>query len=779
MIEERPAASACPECGASLSPTLGGRCPSCLLRAALEPDGLGAAAAAEGDGAQRRTRELAGRALGPYRVFEPIGEGGMGVVHRAFDVRLDRPIAIKLVAPESAHDPAARARLEREARAVSALEHPNICPVYDVGDSELGPFLVLPLYEGETLAARLERGPLPVEQALDVARQTAEGLARAHGAGIVHGDVKPENLMLTADGLVKILDFGLAGLSGERAAPGGTEGYRAPEAVAGGRLDPRADLYALGVVLREALTGRADPDDGARRPLEPALDALLARCLEPDPQRRIASARDVLRALERIDALRLMVALGELPSPDAVARAPGARAPSRPATVWALALLALLLGGSAIVVERWDGWSARAPATSAASLAGRARDAAGVDALPFVRWGLARAPAGAGGGAALATLWWRASPRPLIGSPLVIRALDAGRVGPDEPPLEPGEVRVSVDLDGRVVERVCLDADGRAAAGSTAPVPAAGAGRRSLYGFEPLPFVVCFAVLVPVAAALARRNLGRGRGDRRGAARLAVALGALFLLSWIAGGGHAPSLWSEFSIFVQAAGLALFYAALGGLFYLALEPRLRLRWPHVLGGWTRLLWGRLSDGVAGRELLAGAVLGAGWFLARTLAYGALASPGEGPIRVPNLRLLEGPGQVVAELANSVGTAVALGLGLVMLMALVRELAAPRWLAPWMVAAIVTVGLAWTEPGPRGWAFWPLLALSAWWAVERFGVLALVAAYLTLRLLWMGLLTATPGVLGFGVSIAVVAAVLVLGTFAAVSAWRARPRFEAG
>ncbi|HVS13005.1 MAG TPA: serine/threonine-protein kinase [Thermoanaerobaculia bacterium] len=797
----------CPTCGASRSPAvLGGQCPSCLLRAALAPVGADgdALASAEAAGSRSRGIDLAGRALGPYRVFEPIGEGGMGVVHRAFDVRLERTVALKLVAPERVDDPAARARFEREARAASALEHPNICPVFDVGDSELGPFLVLPLYDGETLAERLARGPLPVEQVLDVARQTAEGLARAHGAGIVHGDVKPENLMLTADGLVKILDFGLAGLSGEPATAGGTEGYRAPEAVVGARLDPRADLWAIGVVLSEALTGRAGigADADARGPLEPALDALLARCLEPDPERRIASSREVLRALEQVDVLRLMVAVGELPSPDAVARVPQGRAPSRGATGAAALLLVALLGVSALAVERWDGWSASVSRESVATLRERARVAGGEAAhwlagataprpigapeptetdapRPSVHWGLAIDPGDAPGKGSpgAPTLWWRSSPRPLVGSPLVVRALDAGRVGPDEPPLAPGEVRVIVAADGRVLERSALGGDGRAASGSAVPARNAGAIRRSLYGFEPLLFVICFGLMVVVAAVLARRNLKRNRGDRRGAARLAGALGALFLLSWLAGGGHAPGLWSEFAIFVQAAGLALFYAALGGLFYLALEPRLRLRWPHVLGGWGRLLAGRLADGVAGREVLAGAALGAGWFLARALVFGAFAPPGEGAIRAPNVRLLEGPGQVAGELVNSLGTAVALGLGVVMVMALARELTRPRWLAPWLVAAIITVGLAWTEPSARALVFWPLLALSAWWVVERFGVLALVAAYLVLRLLWMGLLTASPGALGFGVTVATVAAIVALAGAAAVPAWRASARAE--
>jgi hypothetical protein len=637
---------------------------------------------------------------------------------------------------------------------------------------------VLPLYEGETLAERLERGPLPVARALDVVRQAAEGLARAHREGIVHGDVKPENLMLTADGLVKILDFGLAGMSGERGRRGGTGGYMPPEAESGGRLDPRGDLYSLGVVLVDVLLGRSGtqrPRSHRPRPLEPELDALIEGCLEPEPARRIGSAREVVEALERVDSLRLMVALGELPSPDALATSPRTRMPSRRATVAGAILLVASLLLSGWLVERLDRWSELAPRRSAGSLLGVAEAAAGLAVAPpvataapapSVRWGFVldrEAWAGTGARSPV-VLWWRASRASLVGSPSVVRALDLGRVGPDEPKLGAGDlVRVAVGLDGTVLEATVLETmrAGAGTRGGAALAPALGerpeAGG-SLYGFDSRLFVVGFAVLLVVTVVLARRNLARGQGDRRGAARLAGMLGGLFLLSWVAGGGHAPSLRAEFSLLVQAAGLALFYAALAGLFYLALEPRLRRHWPQVQVGWSRLFTGRLGDGVAARELLAGSLLGVAWFAVRLAAFGLLGSVP----RVPNVRLLEGPGQWVGELANSLGTACALGLGVVVVMALVRERSTPRWLAPWIVAAIVTPALALAEPDAVAWAFWPAVALSAWWAVARFGALALAGAYLAFRLLWMGMLTPVPGELGFGVTVGCAALVLLLG-----------------
>ncbi|HEY7612611.1 MAG TPA: serine/threonine-protein kinase, partial [Gemmatimonadales bacterium] len=265
---------------------------------------------------------LLGRTVSGFRVLEPLGQGGMGVVYRAEDTRLGRAVALKFPLVARNSDPAAGERFRREARVAAALDHPNLCPVYETGETTDGDlFYSMPLYEGETLKARLERaGPLPIPEAIGVATQLARGLGAAHGAGIVHRDLKPGNVMLLPDGTVKILDFGLAkasdlSLTGSRGRFG-TISYMAPEQVLGHQIDARADLWALGVVLQEMLTGRrpfeggheigiahailheSPPRPSALRDEIPAeLDALIHRLLRKDPAQRQRSAEDVAAEL--------------------------------------------------------------------------------------------------------------------------------------------------------------------------------------------------------------------------------------------------------------------------------------------------------------------------------------------------------------------------------------------------------------------------------------------------------------------------------------------------
>ena len=277
-----------------------------------------------------------GTRLGPYEVLGLIGEGGMGQVYRAADTRLDRAVAIKVMPAALADDRVRRERFEREARSISRLEHPNICPLYDVGElpNEIGGglFLVMQFLEGETLAQRLSRGPLSIKDTLDIGIQIAEALAAAHRAGIVHRDLKPGNVMLTRAG-ARLLDFGLArtvstATGGDATAGGdrtslttqgtllGTLHYMAPEQLDGREVDTRADIFAFGAVLYEMVTGlkafeAESParvlsailrDDPARVstivPVTPAgLDELIHTCLAKDPNERWQGMGDVARQL--------------------------------------------------------------------------------------------------------------------------------------------------------------------------------------------------------------------------------------------------------------------------------------------------------------------------------------------------------------------------------------------------------------------------------------------------------------------------------------------------
>jgi eukaryotic-like serine/threonine-protein kinase len=268
------------------------------------------------------------RTIGHFKVIEPIAAGGMGVVYRAHDMRLDRAVALKFPLPHrrAGHDIGQRFR--REARAVAALDHPNICAVYGADETDDGQlFLVMALYEGETLKSRISRETsLPIGEALATAERIADGLAAAHRAGIVHRDLKPANIMLLSDGGVRILDFGLArmeaGTGTHSTATLGTVAYMAPEQVNGDAIDLRADLWALGVVLYEMLTGtrpfehehpagvmravlrgKVLPPSTLRPHLPPALDGIVLRLLSRDPAARFAKADDVGSALASVSVL--------------------------------------------------------------------------------------------------------------------------------------------------------------------------------------------------------------------------------------------------------------------------------------------------------------------------------------------------------------------------------------------------------------------------------------------------------------------------------------------
>jgi Tol biopolymer transport system component len=268
---------------------------------------------------------LVGRTIAHFRVHEPIGGGGMGVVYRAQDVRLGRPVALKFLLPHYNLDAAAKARFLREAHAAAALDHPHLCTIYDVGESDDGRlFLAMALYPGETIRARFARdGPLPVGAALAITRQIAHGLGCAHAAGIVHRDLKPGNVILLPDGTVKILDFGLAKVRDQTTSEAGTRfgtvAYMAPEQIRGQTVDARADLWAVGVVLYEMLTGQKPfagehevaiahailhdepvPPSRLRDGLPAAVEEIVLALLQKDPTGRYAAVDELMADLAAV-----------------------------------------------------------------------------------------------------------------------------------------------------------------------------------------------------------------------------------------------------------------------------------------------------------------------------------------------------------------------------------------------------------------------------------------------------------------------------------------------
>jgi Tol biopolymer transport system component len=326
----------------------------------------------------------AGTRLGPYEILSPLGAGGMGEVYRARDTRLGRDVAVKVLPEDVAGDARALARFETEARAVAALSHPNILALHDVGKEGAVSYVVMELLEGETLREALAKGPLPLRKALDVGLQVAEGLAAAHGKGIVHRDVKPENVFLTKDGHAKLLDFGLA-RSGpvpasrdETQSPTvekltsegvvlGTVAYMSPEQARGETVDFQSDQFSLGIVLYEMLTGkrpfvgasaaetltaiiREEPEPVTK--LDPKLPAplgwIVQRCLSKDPEERYSSTRDLAKELQN-----LRTHLSEAVIATDVSPSEGPRLRRRvPYWVFAAITLAVVLGFAGLVLYR-------------------------------------------------------------------------------------------------------------------------------------------------------------------------------------------------------------------------------------------------------------------------------------------------------------------------------------------------------------------------------------------------------------------------------------------
>ncbi len=328
--------------------------------------------------------------LGPYEILGLLGAGGMGEVYRARDTRLDRDVALKLVHPEAVADPAARGRLVREARTASALNHPHICTIYDVGEAEGRTYVAMEHVEGETLRDVIARGPLRAHAVVRYGVQLADALAHAHERGVVHRDLTAANIVITPEGRAKVLDFGLAGrLSAEEREAvtrsedpltfsgrvAGTIGYMAPEQLRGEAADARTDVWALGVVLYEALAGRrpfggetgyalsAGVLEKEPAPLPThiprALQAVVGRCLEKEPGQRYQRASEVRAALEVIES-------GAVELPSAPLRRPAWHWPALAAgaLLMVLAVLAFLGLNIGAVRERLAGGPA-APAIRA------------------------------------------------------------------------------------------------------------------------------------------------------------------------------------------------------------------------------------------------------------------------------------------------------------------------------------------------------------------------------------------------------------------------------
>ena len=305
---------------------------------------------------------MIGQTISHYKITEKLGEGGMGVVYKAEDTKLDRPVAVKFLAPHLLRDDEARKRFEREAKAAARLDHPNICTVYEIDEAEGRTFIVMAFLEGRPLNARIKEGPLKLPEALSVAMQTADGLEAAHEKGITHRDIKPDNLMLMTGsrGLVKIMDFGLAQLAGgskftREGTTLGTMTYMSPEQAAGAETDSRTDIWSLGVVLYEMVAGQPpfqgdydqvvvyslmneepEPLTAVRTGVPRELERIVNKCLAKEPASRYQGVGDLLVDLRELQKTQ------QAEAATAARAAPAAPKPSL-RTPWLLAGAAVLV----------------------------------------------------------------------------------------------------------------------------------------------------------------------------------------------------------------------------------------------------------------------------------------------------------------------------------------------------------------------------------------------------------------------------------------------------
>src|SRR5580704_17531576 len=316
-----------------------------------------------------------------YRILGRLGKGGMGEVYRANDLRLGQTVALKFLPETMAQDAGMLARFYNEVRIARQVTHPNVCRVFDIGDVEGQPFISMQFVDGENLASLLLRiGRLPADKAVEISRRLCAGLAAAHSQGVLHRDLKPANIMIDGRGQVLITDFGLAGLEEEIRGSdihSGTPAYMAPEELAGKEVSSKSDIYALGLVMYEIFTGkRAFEADtladlirmrGESRPSEmsssvrdvdPAVERIILKCLDPDPLRRPAGALAVSAALPGGDPLAAALAAGETPSPEMVAAA-GAQEGLKPAL--AIACLAAILAalGANVILDSQQNLAAK------------------------------------------------------------------------------------------------------------------------------------------------------------------------------------------------------------------------------------------------------------------------------------------------------------------------------------------------------------------------------------------------------------------------------------
>jgi hypothetical protein len=780
-----------------------------------------------------------------YRVVGPVGRGGMGEVYRADDLKLRQPVALKFLPERLSRDSSMLERFRGEVRTARRVSHPNVCRVFDIGETGGRHFISMEYIDGEDLSSLLRRiGRLPEDKATEVARQLCAGLSAAHEEGVLHRDLKPANVMIDGRGRARITDFGLAGLAGEFSKHdlgSGTPAYMAPEQLEGREVSARSDIYSLGLLLYEVFTGRrafdapsldemlrqretSEPPSISSfvKDVDPVVERVIQRCLERDPAKRPDSALKVAAALPGGDPLAAALAAGETPSPEMVAATPK-EGSLRPAVA-----AVLLLGIVAAVAFRCFGTAElfihrvvpfeKSPEV----LSDRAREVArslGYTYAPadaergfeydydYLNYSgeRDRSPerwrAVAKGRPAALRFWYRQSPRPLVpaGGP---------RVTIDDPPATTaGMINVSLDTEGRLlafdaappqVERPTDDAppapdwaalfsaagldmqgftpaepgrlpphmsDARAAWEGHFPdaadiplrVEAAAFRGRPVYFETIAPWtkalrdepwdltparrrfaVALFAVFMTVlvtAVWFARRNVRLGRGDRRGASRIALLIFSLAMLGWIVSADHVASVVGELTLLWYGVATALMQASIVWVLYIALEPYVRRRRPELIISWSRLIAGDFRDPMVGRDILTGLfALTVGWNI---ITAWELVARRTGQ---PGYLFGVGGGSAFNGLAEVVGVyfltrfsfmSLLHGFGYVFLLLMFSFFLRRKWMAGvglWLL--FILVNLAQGVPTPSELFFTALSAGIIAFVTARFGLLAMITCQFT-------------------------------------------------
>ncbi len=812
---------------------------------------------------------LAGR----YRIVRLAGRGGMGEVYCAFDMKLTQVVALKVLPEGTADDPQALERLHNEVRLSRQVSHPNVCRVYDAGEWEHNTFLSMEYVDGEDLSSLLRRiGRMPVDKGIEIARKLCGGLAAAHNRGVLHRDLKPNNILIDTEGQVQISDFGLASLIRERESGrfAGTPAYMAPEQFSGQEPTVQSDLYSLGVLLYEMFTGKRLYDAGTipelRRLHEslppnpssivPEIDAATERailwCLEPDPRHRPPTAMAVVAALPGGDALAAALAAGETPSPELVAGSGGAVRVSRGLAAALVSAIVVLLVLAAVVSPR-----ATIAGTSSVELPPevlankgreiaaefgypdrpfdrtfgfcysrnylRAREIAGKDAANWtgmylryreapaylsatrffpdgmvVGWAAGYDPQRYGAGSVDLNLdpqgrllAFDAIPledpgdgpqtQPVDWNALLRRAgLDPSRFHAAEPvrnPPAPFDRRMSwVGTDpARSAALLRVDAAawrGRivyfniippwSAPARTTPVTSTGAQQiQSIFGWLLWVAVVLGGVL------LARRHLSAGRGDVRGATRIAGLIFTLELLMFLLAAHHVPAE-HELRLITMAVAWGLLKAAAIWIVYLALEPFVRRFWPEILISWSRVLGGRFRDARVGRDILIGLCLGSVAFLIHQadvlwdIRYGSAAG------RNVLLESFLGGPYIAAVLMSALSGAVMITFIAFLAVFLLKLLVKNQYAAAALFVLVTAPLIAVTSRSPLISALITAAGILIFvFGLLRFGLLAALACAFTVLLLHFFPLTADMSSWHFSISIL---PQLVLVGLAAV-AWR--------